>query len=144
MVCGATANRQHIISREHFGVLFKPSGKGAISGINNVLLTVRLKVPTLHANPCLHQPNTNLSKLSETLMHSYRSIRGSLYGRTKRTDPLAPFIGKLSEILFGTATTERLDKLESDLVIMESNLDESHGYAAVSYTHLTLPTICSV
>ena len=62
-------------------------------------------------------------------MHSYRSIRGSLYGRTKRTDPLAPFIGKLSEILFGTATTERLDKLESDLVIMESNLDESHGYA---------------
>ena len=50
-------------------------------------------------------------------------------------------VGELSKTMFVSDATIRRDLSQME---KEGLIKRSHGGAAVSYTHLTLPTICSV
>ena len=55
-----------------------------------------------------------------------------------------PTQGAALEALAASSKTNELEKLARRALAVGNSLNKSHGVYTVSYTHLTLPTICSV
>ena len=65
-----------------------------------------------------------------------------------KKEPIQPVSGKIVPRYAGPSTFARIPELrdveECDVAIVGVPFDAGTSYRPVSYTHLTLPTICSV
>ena len=83
-----------------------------------------------------------LFTISSTCFSETISIKGLVFSDLKINEVFAN-----QKITSGYLTIENTNKKDEHLIHLVSNFSEKtelHNMTAVSYTHLTLPTICSV